>query len=100
MDSTRADYILGLMHKQKHDVLLVGGPGTAKTSVCLMFFQKFDPEKMGLKAVNFSFLTQMIDVQLTIEESLEKRGGKKFGPTGGRKLTVFFDDISMHTFSF
>ena len=95
MDSTRADYILGLMHKQKHDVLLVGGPGTAKTSVCLMFFQKFNPEKMGLKAVNFSFLTQMIDVQLTIEESLEKRGGKKFGPTGGRKLTVFFDDISM-----
>ena len=95
MDSTRAEYIIATMHKQKHDVLLVGGPGTAKTSICLMFFQKMDPELMGLKAVNFSFLTQMIDVQMSIEESLEKRGGKKFGPTGGRKLTVFFDDISM-----
>ena len=32
---------------------------------------------------------------MSLEESLEKRGGKKFGPTGGRKLTIFLDDISM-----
>jgi dynein heavy chain len=95
MDSTRAEFVIHTMHKQCHDVLIVGGPGTAKTSIALMFFQKFDPDAMGLKAVNFSFLTQMIDVQMSLEESLEKRGGKKFGPTGGRKLTIFFDDMSM-----
>ena len=66
MDSTRAEYILQTMHKQKHDILLVGGPGTAKTSICLMFFQKFNPEKMGIKALNFSFLTQMIDVSFVV----------------------------------
>ena len=37
----------------------------------------------------------LIKEKSQLEESLEKRGGKKFGPTGGRKLTIFLDDISM-----
>lgn len=37
--------------------LLVGGPGTAKTSVILMYVSKFDKEKMLFKRINFSSAT-------------------------------------------
>ena len=95
MDSTRAEFILGHMHKQAKPVLLIGGPGTAKTSTVLMYCNKFDPQTAGLKKVNFSFLTTMIMFQRSIEEILEKRGGRKFGPASGKKVTVFLDDLSM-----
>jgi len=58
MDSTRAEFLIALVdsldekrsEKRKEagirNSLLVGGPGTAKTSVILMYISKFDNEKM------------------------------------------------------
>lgn len=58
MDSTRANYLIGLYDSlplkryepRKEDgirnSLLVGGPGTAKTSCILMYISKFDTDKM------------------------------------------------------
>lgn len=68
-DSTRAEYImtkianLPIMRNNSRkepghmNTLLVGGPGTAKTSVVLMFCSKFDSEKMLFKRINFSSAT-------------------------------------------
>jgi len=39
------------------NTLLVGGPGTAKTSVVLMRTSKFDSKVMLLKMINFSSAT-------------------------------------------
>ena len=33
--------------------------------------------------------------QRSVEVELEKRGGKDFGPPGGRSMTIFMDDVSM-----
>lgn len=33
--------------------------------------------------------------QNSIEVELDKRGGKNFGPPGGKKMTIFMDDLSM-----
>jgi len=33
--------------------------------------------------------------QISIESELDKRGGKSFGPPGGKKMTIFMDDLSM-----
>ena len=69
MDSTRAEFIvkkiagLPAMRSEKRkepgqlSTLLVGGPGTAKTSVILMYTGKFDKEAMLFKRINFSSAT-------------------------------------------
>lgn len=95
MDSTRASYNCLHMHKQKKAICMVGGEGTAKTSTALMFFRTLDPSEMLVKRVNFSSATTAFMCQLSIEVELEKRGGRNFGPPGGRAMTIFMDDLSM-----
>lgn len=52
-----------IKHKDRHEnglknTLLVGGSGTAKTSVAIIFANKFDSDSMLFKRINFSFATQ------------------------------------------
>ena len=95
MDSARAIFIAQALHARRKPVLLVGGPGTAKTSTALMFFAGFDVAKHVVKRVNFSSATTPGMFQEAIEGELDKRGGKTFGPPGGKRMTVFVDDVSM-----
>eukprot|EP00814_Leptocylindrus_danicus_P009510 CAMPEP_0116004988 /NCGR_PEP_ID=MMETSP0321-20121206/911_1 /TAXON_ID=163516 /ORGANISM="Leptocylindrus danicus var. danicus, Strain B650" /LENGTH=4605 /DNA_ID=CAMNT_0003473357 /DNA_START=128 /DNA_END=13942 /DNA_ORIENTATION=- len=95
MDSTRALYVTKTIHKQKAPVLIVGAEGTAKTSVQLMFLADQDPSQMLTKRINFSSATTPGMAQYSIEAELDKRGGKNYGPPNGKKMTIFFDDVSM-----
>ena len=95
MDSTRALYAIKHLHKNSNAVLMVGSPGTAKTSTALMFFESLAGGNMLVKTVNFSSATLPKNFQDAIEADLEKRGGKNFGPPVGEMMTVFVDDISM-----
>eukprot|EP01040_Poterioochromonas_malhamensis_P004773 gene4773-5123_t len=95
MDSTRAIYNCTHMHKQKKAICMVGGEGTAKTSTALMFFRTLDANEMLVKRVNFSSATTPFMCQSTVEVELEKRGGRNFGPPGGKAMTIFMDDLSM-----
>jgi len=95
MDSTRAIFLISTLHKQRKQPLLVGEPGTAKTSTVLMFFDTLPKDTMLQKQINFSSATVPRAFQDAIEADLEKRGGKNFGPPPGKKMTVFVDDISM-----
>ena len=96
-DSTRSLYIIKQNQVNSGPVLITGSQGTAKTSTALMWADTFDPAVMGLKFINFSSASNMIGFQNAIEESLDKRGGKNFGPPNGKSLTVFVDDVSMPT---
>jgi dynein heavy chain len=95
MDSTRACYNIQHIHKQRKPILMVGGEGTAKTSTALMFFSTLDPNDMLVKRINFSSATTPFMCQTSIEVELEKRGGRNFGPPGGKAMTIFMDDVSM-----
>jgi dynein heavy chain len=73
IDSTRAEFLVkkiaGLpawkSEKRKEpgqsNTLLVGGPGTAKTSVLLMYTSKFNKDEMLFKRINFSSATAPIN---------------------------------------
>lgn len=95
VDSTRASYNCMHMHKQRKAVCMVGAEGTAKTSTALMFFSTLDSSEMLVKRVNFSSATTPFMCQSAVEVELEKRGGRNFGPPGGKAMTIFIDDISM-----
>ncbi|KAL7543927.1 hypothetical protein ACHAXR_013293, partial [Thalassiosira sp. AJA248-18] len=95
MDSTRAQHVVRTIHRQKGPVLVVGAEGTAKTSTQLMFLAEQDPNSMLTKRINFSSATTPGMAQYSIEAELDKRGGKNFGPPNGKKMTIFFDDVSM-----
>ena len=95
LDSTRGQFVVERFHSNKRPVLLVGSSGTAKTSTINMFFQTFDADVRMTKTITFSSVTQSANCQVAIEGSLDKRGGKSFGPPNGMKMTVFLDDLSM-----
>jgi dynein heavy chain, axonemal len=96
MDSTRAIRVMSLIHNRlERAILLVGGPGTAKTSTALMYLGDCKSRGHNFKRVNFSSATTPGMFQEAVEAGLEKRGGRTFGPLGGGDMTIFVDDVSM-----
>ena len=50
--------------------LLVGGAGTAKTSIINLFLSRFNPEEASSKTITFSYLTTPQIFQMSVEVSL------------------------------
>jgi dynein heavy chain len=100
MDSARAVSLLHMLvsphgKKTHQPVLLVGAEGTAKTATASMFFRGLDHDVVSSKRLNFSSATTPARLQGMVESELERRGGKNFGPPGGKHLALFLDDMSM-----
>ena len=95
LDSIRYEALLDLNAKVKKSTLLIGVPGTAKTCTINQFIGKFPAEETKNKSITFSCLTTPQIFQMFIENSMEKRQGKTYGPPGGKKMIIFIDDVSM-----
>jgi dynein heavy chain len=74
---------------------LVGGPGTAKTCIVQQFLSRFDPDAHVARTVTFSSLTSPAIFQTAVEGAMEKRQGRTYGPSGGKSMALFVDDLAM-----
>lgn len=94
-DNIRIQYLIDLIGKQDRAVLLTGEQGSAKTVMMKAYMKKSNPETTLSRSFNFSSATTPYQFQKTIESYVEKRMGNTFGPSGGRKMLIFIDDINL-----
>jgi dynein heavy chain len=77
-------------------VLFVGESGTAKSVIMQSFTNLLSPDNWMKLVVNFSSRTNSRDLQNTIEDNIDKRSGRIFGPKQpGKKMVLFIDDVHM-----
>ncbi|KAI9980320.1 hypothetical protein PInf_026449 [Phytophthora infestans] len=95
-DTARSLHLLEHLNASHLPVLLVGEPGTGKSTLVRLFFENNSSSGEGVsRTLIFSGATLGGAFQATVEADLEKRGGKTFGPSNGQQLTLFLDDLSM-----
>jgi len=78
-----------------HAVLLIGSAGCGKTQLCKGLLGSLPVDNFTHFGVNFNYYTDSSLLQTTLEQPLEKKAGRQFGPPGKLKLVYFIDDLNM-----
>ena len=94
-DSVMYTYLLDRAIAGNKPCLLVGEPGTAKTTIVQNYLFSQPPTLCKRLEINLSSRTSARDVQNNIEDNTEKKSGKIYGAPAGKKLVVFIDDMNM-----
>eukprot|EP00958_Prasinococcus_capsulatus_P027403 scaffold5502_cov390-Prasinococcus_capsulatus_cf.AAC.6 len=94
-DTMRSTWLLNAFVQNGAPLLFVGESGAAKTVTISSFLSGLPSNSSLVLKMNFSSRTSSHDVQRGIEGSVEKRTKDTYGPSMGRKLIVFIDDLNM-----
>lgn len=63
-------------------VMCIGSAGCGKTQLCKAALASLDPKGYSAFSVNFNFYTDSALLQTLLEQPLEKKAGRQFGPPG------------------
>ncbi|KAJ2996626.1 Dynein heavy chain 10, axonemal [Globomyces sp. JEL0801] len=95
LDTVRHTWLLERLVNNRKPTLFVGEVGTSKTVTVSSFLRSLPIDKNIILNINFSSRTSSLDVQRNMEANVEKRTKDTYGPSSGKKLLVFIDDLNM-----
>jgi len=94
-ETTGLSFWMSAMIKNRVPTLLVGYTGCGKTAIVRGTLQKLNAEEVLTATVNFNYFTDAKMLQKMLEDPLEKKAGKNYGPPGQKRLVYFVDDLNM-----
>ena len=94
-DSVRNTFLLGHMLENSKHLMMVGPTGTGKTVNITRFLENVNSDKFIPLQMTFSAQTSANQVQDVLDSKMEKRRKGVFGPTAGKKIIVYVDDLNM-----
>ena len=96
VDTYRYSWLLDRVMRLRKPAMFVGDSGTAKTVTIFSHFKQMSMDRFVVLNINFSSRTTSMDFQKNIEENIDKRSFKQYGPkTAGKQLIIFIDDLNM-----
>ncbi|XP_060681399.1 dynein axonemal heavy chain 11-like isoform X1 [Hemiscyllium ocellatum] len=93
-ETTQLQYFVDLLLDKGKPVMLVGNAGVGKTILVQDRLANLSDDYMVSK-VPFNYYTSSVMLQRVLENSLEKKAGRNYGPPGNKKLIYFIDDMNM-----
>ena len=96
-DTVRLNYLMDKLVQNQVQVMFVGSAGTGKTVLVSDYLSSLSNNNDSYKYtnINMNFYTDSASLQNQLEQSIDKRSGKTYGPPGNSKLVYFIDDLNL-----
>uniref|UniRef100_K3X576 AAA+ ATPase domain-containing protein n=1 Tax=Globisporangium ultimum (strain ATCC 200006 / CBS 805.95 / DAOM BR144) TaxID=431595 RepID=K3X576_GLOUD len=94
VESTRLHSLLALLLAHGSPTLLVGCSGSGKSSIVQDHLKSLDDD-LTSAYINLHHYMDARQLQSQLEQYVEKRSGRVYGPAHNRKLVYFLDDLNM-----
>jgi len=96
VDTVKYAWLVNQIVQLKKPVLFCGDSGSAKSVTMQSSFSGLDQDRYQILNINFSSRTTSMDFQRIIEDNIDKRTFKQYGPkSSGKRMIVFIDDMNM-----
>lgn len=95
LTSCRVTYFMDMLLRSGCPTLVVGPAGCGKTVAIQSKLDEFKDERYMSIEINLNYFSDSKLVQETIEQVLEKRAGRIYGPPSSKKLMCFINDLNM-----
>ena len=95
-DTVRLTYMMDILVRNSRPVMFIGSAGTGKTILVGDYLSSLSvtDESYRSATVNMNFYTDSLALQQQLEQNIDKRSGKSYGPPSG-KLIYFVDDLNL-----
>jgi dynein heavy chain len=94
MESTRIHAVVDLLLRKRNPTILVGSSGSGKSSLVHEHMKGMEDD-LTYAHVGMHHFMDARELQSRLEQYLEKRSGRVYGPLYNRKLVYFLDDLNM-----
>jgi dynein heavy chain len=95
-DSVRLTHLLNILTTNGFPVMFVGSAGTGKTTIVSDYLSSLVSryEMYKYATINMNYYADAASLQVQLEQHIDKRSGKAYGPHSG-KLIFFVDDLNL-----